>query len=152
MSKQSTFRTQICSSAQVVGRTTLTLGLAVSALTIGHGEISELRAQAAAKGKPTKPVCMVSDRNSEDPLFIVLPQGNRSALQAKRFKVIKCSDAFANEAKFAAWRDSICDLASLPLENIQEKFAATYGVRAQVLCGLAEGVSGQWVRRKGPKS
>ncbi|KWV91777.1 hypothetical protein [Erythrobacter sp. YT30] len=131
-------------SKRCISSTVAMASLIIASINIGLGELSLVKAQ----GKSGKPVCMTSDRKSEDPLLIVLPQGNRSALQAKRFKVIRCSDAFANEKEFEAWRDSVCDLASLPLEDIQKQFAAAYGVRAQVLCGLAEAVSGQWNRGK----
>lgn len=119
----------------------------VVSLMLAVGTVLPVRAQPVADGAPAGAVCMAMMEDDRPVLAIILPATDAAAMKAKGYQPRSCSESFATQAQREAWRDRICELAALPLENIQKQFHSSYGERAQVLCGMAEVATSQW--RKG---
>lgn len=107
--------------------------------------------QPAANAKPgaptdTAPVCMVKSGQDGDQLSILVPASDIAAMTAKSFIETQCATAFPSQTERTAWRNQICELAALPMEQVQAGYEARWGVRPQTLCGMAEVATSQWVR------
>ena len=128
---------------------TLSASVLLSVSLVAGSLNQPLYAQSGARNDNVGPVCMARTINEMPPFAIILPATDAEAMKSKGFQMQPCRESFATPKQREAWRDSICELAALPLETMQEQYAQLWGERPQVLCGMAEMATSQW--RKGGK-
>lgn len=133
--------------APPVGEISSVLALVVPTIALGLAS-TPVSAQSTNDGDAPGLICMASAASEGEQLLIVLPPRNVSSMLGKGFEVVPCNKAFPTPADRERWRDSICELAALPLEHVQEMFASDHGVRAQELCGMAELATSQWQKQR----
>lgn len=105
-------------------------------------------AQPQGGGKDLRPVCLKLEVAGEEPFSIIVPAGDADNLKAAGYEDEPCGKAFRSREERTAWRERMCELASVPLEDVQKSFEAKLKVRPQQLCGMAELIVGQWQRKK----
>lgn len=104
------------------------------------------RAQANAGSGSMTPVCMVRAAGTEAEFTIILPEKDEVALSSRGFEPISCDGRLETQAQREEYRDFVCWVASSGDEGWQQQFEYEYGERANVLCGMAEAVVGQWTQ------
>lgn len=124
------------------------LAAALVGIAIASEGTDPALAQSALGQSATAPVCMERTVESGATLYVLLPRSDRKAMQDKGFAKTGCRKAFGSRAARHAWRDEICELASLPLEQIQQGYFDHWGVRPQTLCGMAEAATERWQRKR----
>jgi len=92
-------------------------------------------------------VCMVRTQSDGELLSIILPPAFEDAMEAEGFERLLCSDAFTARSRVLSYRDTVCDLASIQSESVQESYEEKLGERPAVLCALAQASVGEWQRR-----
>lgn len=77
------------------------------------------------------------------------------SLQKKGFRPVACAadgmasrTAGASDAGLTAWRDEMCELASVGNVAVQNQLERALGERPAVLCAYGEALSGPWDRNK----
>ena len=108
-------------------------------------EAPEPLAQSAPSN--AAPVCMVRDQGDGALFHIILPANYQATLAEAGYEPTPCGERFDAPAERAYFRDSVCWIASIASEGAQQRYAADHGVRANILCGLAEVAVGRWKRR-----
>ena len=98
-----------------------------------------------ARPKDNSPQVRASDRGK--PVFIAVVPRAVPGLEARGFSQKNCSAArLRKPADLSAYRDQMCETASLGNEAVQNQLARVLGEYPSVLCAYAERVAGQWQR------
>ena len=105
-------------------------------------------AQSQSGGKGSRPVCLTLETAGQEPFSVIVPRDDAGNLEAFGYQRQPCRRAFGSRAKIAEWREQMCELAAVPLEDVQKGFEARLKVRPQQLCGMAELIVGRWQRKK----
>jgi hypothetical protein len=102
----------------------------------------------AAQGQPEIPAsaaCMVLVQPDGQSVSIILPAMFVGQMSKRGYASADCSLAFGAFSRVEAWRDNVCDLASIRTEEVQLSYREKLGERPAVLCAYAEAVIGRWV-------
>lgn len=105
-------------------------------------------AQTRAGASGSQPVCLTLESAGQSPFSVIVPREDAGNLEALGYKRQPCRDAFGSREAIAQWREEMCELAAIPLEDVQRAFEARLRVRSQQLCGMAELIAGRWQRKK----
>ncbi|UAB79216.1 hypothetical protein INR77_05920 [Erythrobacter sp. SCSIO 43205] len=124
-------------------------GMALIGVAFASSGFDPAMAQTAPGQSGSAPICMKRTIESGATLYVLLPGSDRKAMRDKGFRLTRCREAFGSRAARHAWRDEICELASLPLDGVQQAYSDRWGVRPQTLCGMAEAATERWQRKRG---
>ena len=104
------------------------------------------QAQSNEGSTNAAPVCMVRMISETEEFPIILPATDVDAMKAKGFEPASCDADFGTAQQREAWKETICEMASIRNESVHENFEEKWGERPNVLCGMAEQASSQWKR------
>lgn len=110
--------------------------------------------QASFERGGDEPVCMVrpvkpagqtdAAQESKNFAIVALPKA-ATAFEAKGFVRANCSEAgFSKPDDFRAYRDQVCEMATLGNEAVQRQIEQSIGEQPSVLCANAEYWAGAW--------
>lgn len=122
-------------------------GAAASGIAlVGLSQPGPVSAQSEQGASNAAPVCMVRMISETEEFPIILPAADVDAMKAKGFEPKPCDADFGTAQQREAWKETICEMASIRTEGVHESFEAKWGERPNVLCGMAEQASSQWKR------
>ena len=133
---------------QFIQSTRAPIALIVAGLTASLAIALPSHAQSQGGGKGSRPVCLTLETDGQEPFSVIVPRDDAGNLEAFGYQRQPCRKAFRSRAKIVEWREQMCELASVPLEDVHKSFEARLKVRPQQLCGMAELIVGRWQRKK----
>ena len=106
---------------------------------------------AVCMARPLGDVAQVRAEQRGQPFRILTIERAASAMERRGFERVDCMAAdLAAAGKREAWRDEICEAASVGNQAVQNQLERAYGERPAVLCAAAEVVAGPWNRNATP--
>ncbi|MEM6538894.1 MAG: hypothetical protein AAF668_14335 [Pseudomonadota bacterium] len=124
------------------------LGVPATAQDASKGAKSTMSDEVVcmARARDNSPQVRVADRGKL--VFVAVLPRAVPGLEGRGFSAVECSAAgLQSPSDFVAYRDRVCEAASMGNVAVQEQIARALGEYPSVLCAYAERISGRWERK-----